>query len=200
MNTSNKEWYERRVEAVEKTYDAYDALTEHGVEIPERGMDLQVLCPFHNEQRPSARYYGANSKGHFHCYACKVHENSIGLYARFKGIKFNEALVQLERRFHIKIPRRPEEAIQEPKDKGGPDYESGAWSDIPRVLGILENKLTRVRNKVSLVDYVKFCRVLDTIQWDLDHNGNVGTPQMTSILIKLRQKMDDAMAQELICD
>lgn len=200
MSTSEQEWYKRRVEAVEKVYGAYDVLTEHGVEIPDRAMNLQLACPFHGpDNRPSARYYGATNQEHFHCYACKVHETSIGLLAKFKNIKYNEALVQLERRFGIKVPRKPEESITESVEKSS-HYESEAWKNIPRVLDLLEKKLMRLRDKASMIDFIKFCRVLDTVKWDYDHNGNVSTPPMISILDKLRKLMDASINTGGICD
>jgi hypothetical protein len=194
-----QEWIQRRVDAVDHVYGAFDALTEHGVEIPERSANFQIPCPYHNDSSPSSRYYGATNRTHFHCFVCKIHENGIGLYARFKGIKFIEALSTLERRFNIKIPRKPDSPeMKEPEDKGS-HYESTAWSDIPRVLAMLEKKLVRLRDKASLIDFVKFCKVLDSVQWDLDHNGNVGTPQMSDVLIKVRKMMDELTARESIC-
>jgi len=194
-----QEWMQRRVAAIEKVYGAYDVLTEHGVEIPERGTNQQVACPFHGaDRRPSARYYGTTGKEHFHCFTCKVHESAVGLYAKFKNIKFNEALTQLERRFHIKTPRMPEDAIREPVEKSS-HYESEAWKDVSRVLELLEKKLMRLRDKVALIDFIRFCRVLDTVKWDFDHNGHISTPPMIDVLIKLRNMMDNPIT-DVICD
>jgi hypothetical protein len=200
QGTSTKEWYERRVIAIEKIYGAYDALTENGAEIAERGSNQQILCPFHSDTRPSARYYGTTGKEHFHCFTCKVHESAVGLYARFKNIKHSEALIQLERRFNLKTPRRPEETIHESIVEKSSHYESEAWSDVPRVLELLEKKLMRLRDKVALTDFVRFCRVLDTVKWDFEHNGRASTPPMIEILIKLRKVMDDSMVSDVICD
>lgn len=165
------------------------------------GLLTKSVVPFHGaDARPSARYYGATGKEHFHCYACKIHESSVGLYARFKNIKHSEALTQLERRFGIKTPRRPEETVHESATEKNSHYESDAWSDAPRVLDLLEKKLTRLRDKASMVDFVRFCRVLDTVRWDFDHNGNVSTKPMIEILGKLRKMMDDSMNIDMICD
>jgi hypothetical protein len=192
--TSLQDWVRRRVSAVLKVYTAYDALTEHGHEIPDRHGDFQLSCPMHGpDTRPSARYYGAGPTPHFHCFTCKIHENGVGLYARFKGIKFMQALSDLEKRFSIKTPQKPESVgIKDPAERGQ-HYQSEAWQDVPRMLLLLEKKLNRLRDKIALVDFVKFCTVLDRVQWDLDHNGNKPTPEMVEVLVKVRDFMDQSM-------
>jgi hypothetical protein len=196
--TAHQEWIERRIAAVHKVYDAYDVLIEHGHEIPTRHMDLQLSCDFHGpDARPSARYYGANANPHFHCYTCKTHEYGVGLYAKYKSLKFMQALSDLERRFGIKIPKRPDAPdIKEPADKGA-EYQSDAWNDVPRVLELMEKKLKRLRYRTALIDYVRFCKVLDTIQWDLTHNENKPTPEMSIALSKLRELMDKSVSPDL---
>jgi hypothetical protein len=109
--------------------------------------------------------------------------------ARMRGMEFMRALSSLERRFGIKIPKRPEVDIDIPTDKSG-HYESGAWADAPRVLSILEKKLGRLRHKVAMLDYVKWCRVLDAMQWDLDRGVN--PVSMVPTLMKLKMLMDGA--------
>jgi DNA primase len=189
------EWIRRRSDAVEQTYDTYDVLTENGIEIPDRNTDFQISCPFHGpDRRPSARYYGSSSKPHFHCYTCKFHAGPIDLYAKFKNVHFMDALKELERRFQIKVPRRPNyDEETKTRDKSTPNYKSDAWKDVPRVLEALEKKLIRIRDKVSMLDYVKFCRVLDAVQWDLKHNGDKQTPEMVQILDRLKMKMDESI-------
>jgi len=105
-----------------------------------------------------------------------------------------QALSDLEQRFGIKIPKRPESPdIKEPADKGA-QYQSEAWSDVPRVLVLMEKKLERMRDRIPLIDFVRFCKVVDTIQWDLTHNGNKATPEMSQALMKLRELMDKSMS------
>jgi hypothetical protein len=79
-----------------------------------------------------------------------------------------------------------------PQDRSGA-YESKAWSDVPRMLDLLESKLLRLRSSAALLDYIKWCRVLDAVQWDLDHNGGQPTPQMVLILAQLRDAMNKCM-------
>jgi len=193
-----KDWIKRRVEAVFKVYTVFQCLTEHGVELVDPATPLQISCNFHGaDQKPSARYYPSTSgRDHFHCFTCKLHLNAIDLFARFEGKDFMEALKELERRNKISVPRVPDAAsYAEPLDRGS-EYQSEAWADIPRVLNTLESKLIRVRNKVPLSDFVKWCRVMDLILWDFEKSQGKATPEMAKTLSKLRNLMDEAFSAD----
>lgn len=196
--TAHQDWIKRRIAAVEEVYEVYDILTENGIEIPDRNIDFQVSCPFHPDRTPSARYYGSGTKRHFHCWSCKSHLGTVALYAKFRKLEFMDGLKELERRFHIKVPQHPDPTAEPPKDKTASDYTSEAWSDIPRVLNILEKKLLRIRDKASLVDYTKCCRVLDAVYWDYDKSHGQTTPEMVKILGKVRDLMDGIINQETL--
>jgi hypothetical protein len=196
--TSIQDWVQRRISAVHEVYSAYDCLSEHGInDIPDKTTPTQIKCPLPEhgpDNRPSARFYPALGvrSDYVHCYKCHLSMDSINLHSKFKGLKFMEALQDLERRFRIRIPRRPDiQEYKEPTDRGS-DYTSNQWADVPQVLKVLESKLKRMRDKVAMGDFVKFCRVLDAIQWDIDHNGNLSTPAMVAALQKLRTMMQTA--------
>ena len=192
--TSDQEWVQERIRAVSRQYGAFDALIEEGIELEDKNSTVQIPCPLPGhgpDNRPSARYYaaeGSNSE-HFFCFKCKVRLDGIGLMAKMRGMEFMRALSELERRFGIKTPRRPEADIGIPADKSG-SYESEAWADVPRVLSILEKKLRRLRHKVAMLDYIKWCRVLDAMQWDLDRGAAPAI--MVPTLMKLKTLMDNA--------
>jgi hypothetical protein len=190
------QWIQRRVAAVREVYSAYQCLTERGVELPDESTPFQVSCPFHGaDARPSARYYPRSGGKHdyLRCFKCRENWDCINLISKFNGLRFIDALADLERRFHIKIPRRPEgPEIVAPVDRES-GYVSDQWKDVPRMLGLLESKLARIRDKASLHDYIKFCRVLDAVQWDFD-KVNQSTPAMADILRKTVDKMDEVMS------
>lgn len=117
---------------------------------------------------------------------------------KFRGLAFMDAIKELERRYRLKVPMRPDgPPIEEPVDRGSRQYSSEAWTDVPRVLGILENKLRRVRDRASLHDYVKFCRVLDRVRWDFDLAKGEQTDAMVEILDKLRKAMDSLPSTDI---
>jgi CHC2 zinc finger len=191
-----KQWIQRRVEAINKIYTAFEVLSEIGVELVDKNTDFQIPCPLPGhgpDNRPSARYYGSSHEPHFHCFKCKVTCDGINLYARLRGLRFMDALQSLERRFHIKTPQRPEGPdIVEPTDRES-KYISDQWKDVPRMLKLLEGKLARVKPKCSLSDYTKFCRVLDAVQWDFD-KVNKSTDAMSDVTKKLMGMMDEILS------
>ncbi len=176
-----------------EVYSAFDCLVENGIELSSPTEDMQIPCPFHPDSRPSARYYSRGVKdGRFHCFKCRFHLHSVALYAQFRNMEFMKALVELERRFRIKIPLRPEAPeIKDPVDRGS-DYISPAWQDVPRVLKILEARLPNLRKKIPLEDYVKFCRVLDNVVWDLEKSGGEQNESMVIALHKVLTMMDES--------
>ena len=203
IDPRTQDWIRRRAAAVRDVYTAYDCLCEngHGTLIPDKDTAIQISCPFHGpDNRPSARFYPAlgGRPDYVRCYFCKENWNAIDLFMRFKGLKFMDALRDLERRFRIRVPERPEGSdFVEPPDKESVDYVSEAWRDVARVMPILEKKLERIRDRASLVDYVKFCRVLDAVQWDFDRNQGESTPAMILVLDKLRGMMDSVPVLDL---
>ena len=194
--TEHQEWIRRRADAVRQVYSAYDALVEFGQggSLVDQDTPVQISCPFHGvDARPSARYYPSSGtrSDYLRCYYCKENWDSLNLLMKFRGLEFMGALKELERRYRISVPRRPDgPPMEEPKDKSSSQYVSEAWSDVPRVLELLERKLARVRDRASLTDYVKFCRVLDRVRWDLDLAKGEQTDAMIQALDRLRRAMD----------
>lgn len=195
--TSLQEWTSRRVHAVRNAYSAFACMNEHGFGdmLVDITTSVQTICPFHGPDRnPSARFYPAGSGRSYdivRCFKCKENWDCVNLYAKFKGLRFMDALQDLERRFRIRIPKRPEATeFIEPSERGS-DYVSDKWNDVPRILSVLETKLSRMRDTAPLADYVRFCRVLDAIQWDLDKAGGKQNADMVRILAKLRDAMEE---------
>lgn len=203
VSTEHQSWIRRRVDAVRKAYTAFDAMTEHGHgdAIPDPDTPSQLSCPYHGpDNRPSARFYPKMGGDHdyVHCYFCKESWDSINLFMKFRGLPFIDALKDLERRFRIRVPERPDAPdFEEPPDRSSSSYVSSAWEDVARIMPILERKLARLRDVASITDYVRFCRVLDAVQWDLDRNDGDSTPQMVLILDKLRKRMDSMRPLDL---
>jgi len=204
LSTTTQEWIRRRAQAVREKYTAFQCLHEHGhgEYLVDEDTPVSVFCPFHhNVNTMAARYYPASGRqsDYVNCFRCHERWDSINLYLKFKGLSFMEALKELERRFSIRVDRRPEEAEAEPVvDKSSSRYESEAWGDVPRVLAMLEEKLGRLRDKASLHEYVRFCRVIDTVSYDLNVAKGEQTPEMVEVLSRLRQKMDQCIASDPI--
>jgi hypothetical protein len=111
---------------------------------------------------------------------------------KFTNQRFMDALVALERRLGVKVPKRPDPPpIADPVQRTS-GYISERWSDIAAVLSIMEGKLSRVRDKCAMSDYVKFCRVIDAVTFDFDKT-HIATEEMARALARTMVLMDEAM-------
>lgn len=79
-----------------------------GIETERRGNQLSALCPFHQDTRPSLRFFPPNKGApeHFHCFACGAHGHAIDLVKQVQGVEFLPAVQWLSQNFGIKSPRR----------------------------------------------------------------------------------------------
>jgi len=193
--TSIQEWIKRRVHAVHERYSAFDCLIENGVtDVPDETTPTQLKCPFHGaDNKPSGRFYprSGGRPAYLRCFKCKENWDGLNLFAKFRNMRFMDALVELERRYHVKVPRRPDVPDFKELSEKGSGYTSEKWADVPYVLKLLETKLGRLRDKCAMSDYVKFCRLLDHVAYDYDKLEK-STPDMVSALLKLKNKMDEA--------
>lgn len=121
MNEDQKEWYRQRVAAIHARVTAYDVLRRNGVELQQAGDDReeQFSCPFHGaDKKPSARVYpeAEGSPSHAWCFVCQESGwDAIGLWKKFNGISFGQALHRLEREFDLQLPEMPKGLLQPPR-------------------------------------------------------------------------------------
>jgi hypothetical protein len=184
FSDSEKRLIKQRVAAVNSVFTAFDALNENGVIITDRGSPIQISCvlPQHGpDKKPSARYYPGEGGEipHFYCFKCKVRMNSVEIHAKSKGITFFQALSELEKRFDIKPPKKSDQ-IDDNKPK---------IDVVARLFPLAEKKLRNIRNKCGMNDYIKICRTLDSIDWDLRHGNGKPTPEMEAALKQILEKI-----------
>ncbi|OQS08510.1 hypothetical protein B0T37_19645 [Chromobacterium violaceum] len=86
-----------------------------GIETEKRGNQLSAICPFHQDTRPSLRFFPADngSPEHFHCFACGAHGHAIDLVKQVQSVDFLPAVQWLSQNFGIKSIRR------QPKNQSG---------------------------------------------------------------------------------
>ncbi len=196
VKTREKEILEMRIEKINSIYSAFDALTESGLNLQDENTSEQVLCPYHEDKnKPSARYYAPSGRtpGHFFCFKCRLRLDSVGIYSRYKRIKFMDALKGLERRYNITPPKLEDQVEISFTDRSG-GYESEEWKNVERVLDLCESKLSRVRSKCSMPEFVRLCRLLDNVRYDWEKSG-VKNPDMVVGVNKARFLMDDYMSR-----
>lgn len=203
IKTAQQVWVAKRISAVREAYSIFECLHEfgQGEMLIDEATSIQIACPFHGaDAKPSARFYPLGSGREYEivrCFKCRENWDSINLYAKFKGIEFMDSLKDLERRFRVRIPKRPDAPeFTDPVDRDS-NYVSDKWKDVPVMLQLLEGKLPKLRQLASMSDYVKFCRVLDAVQWDLDKAAGKSNPSMVSILQKLMEMMNSVPSPDL---
>ena len=195
FTVAENDWIKRRADAIRGVYSAFDALVELGVEgLSDEDAPTPLFCPFHtNVNTPAAHYYPRRGgrAGYLHCFAEKSSWDAINIYMKRKNLRFMEAIGELERRFRIKVERRPEGPAIEFKERSS-GTTSEEWANVPRVLDVMEKKLLRIRSRCGLTDYVKFCRVIDAVRWDWESTSQ-STPTMANALAKLSAMMDNVI-------
>lgn len=74
-----------------------------GMTLEQRGASIQVLCPFHQDTRPSMRFFAADGARpqHFHCFSCDAHGHAVDLVKQVQGIEFGPAVEWLARAFGV---------------------------------------------------------------------------------------------------
>ena len=196
--TREKEILEMRVRTINSIYSAFTALAESGIDLQDESTSEQILCPYHGDKnKPSARYYSSSGRAqsHFFCFKCRLRLDAVGIFARHKHLKFMDALKALERRYNITPPKIEDGPSFSFTDKSG-GYESDQWQNVEKMLDLCENKLSRVRPKCSMHEFIKVCRLIDNVRYDFEKIGKA-TPDMVIGLNKIRFLMDDYSQREV---
>lgn len=79
-----------------------------GIETEKRGSQISALCPFHQDTKPSLRFYPADQVAveHYHCFACGAHGHAIDLVKQVQGSEFLPAVQWLAKGFGIRSKKR----------------------------------------------------------------------------------------------
>jgi DNA primase len=91
------------------------------VQLKRRGVNMQGLCPFHNEKTPSFNVNPARNI--YKCFGCGKAGNSINFIIEHEHVSYPEALRYLAKKYNIEIEETyqesKEEYEQEQKEKEG---------------------------------------------------------------------------------
>jgi hypothetical protein len=76
--------------------------------VAKRGAQVRGPCPVHGSTSPRSRSFAAHlDKGCWHCFRCGAHGNVLDLYLAVTELPVSEGALELCRRLHIAVPRRP---------------------------------------------------------------------------------------------
>lgn len=90
-------------ERIKEAADIVDVVGDY-VHLVRRGANYMGLCPFHNERTPS---FSVNKQKNFcFCFSCKKGGSPVNFLMQKEGISYHEALLQLARRYGIKVEER----------------------------------------------------------------------------------------------
>ena len=94
-----------------KTADFLEVLEHLRVEVPASG---QIVCPFHDDHRPSMKLYEQSG----YCFACHKHADAIEFVREVMDLSFVEAVNFLLDNFETVEPEDPEKipAVLPPKE------------------------------------------------------------------------------------
>jgi DNA primase len=102
MATSQQASIQLRADNVKSKCSIFDGLDLIGVKLLHGHGTQQIVCPFHDDTKPSARAYGDSNK--LFCFTCHKVWDVISVVMTGKGINYLEAIELLEKRFNVPNP------------------------------------------------------------------------------------------------
>lgn len=93
---------ELRAINIKNKVNIFQALHFIGVRLLHGETTQQIICPFHDDTKPSARAYGDSNK--LFCFTCHKMWDVINVVQQGKNVSFFEAVELLEKHFKIDSP------------------------------------------------------------------------------------------------
>jgi DNA primase len=88
------------VQALREKTDIVDIIGRH-VTLKRSGASFKGLCPFHEEKTPS--FHVHKSSGHYHCFGCAAHGDSISFLMEYERLDFQQAVEFLAERTGVPL-------------------------------------------------------------------------------------------------
>lgn len=162
------DWYKQRATTIRQRVSAYEILRRNGVRLKQVSDSRaeQIQCPFHGkDDKPSARVYpdSADRSSHVWCYVCQKSWDAIGLQMQFSGgIKFAQALGELERAYGIETPPMPQGV-----ERVAVQQQDPALADFQRLHDVCESRLRYALQAYKALDdltgYIQCGSILDKL-------------------------------------
>jgi len=146
--------FDLRVVNIRSKISIFQALEFIGVTLRHHHSTQQIICPFHEDTKPSARVY--SDTGKLFCFTCHKIWDSLSLVMQAKNVSLYEAVDALEKRFEIDPSKIDLEATIRFNLSKEP------VPDLTRLYSYVEERLIASRFKLGLQKYVKTLIALDT--------------------------------------
>lgn len=180
--SARKAWYRARAQRVLSHTSAHAVLDHFGVKVT-CGTDQgeSIPCPFHGDNRPSAKIHPENSGGpsHLWCYVCRKNWNAIQLWMTFQGVKYSQALAAMEK--FLALPALPLPS--------GPSFKPppSRVEEVKAKLESVERIFRYRRQEIPRDTYLKFCVALDRFWGALEKDPLKVEKSIPGFLAKLRE-------------
>jgi hypothetical protein len=193
---SLREWIYQRKDVLLNKVTAQDVLRHFGVALKFTSGDHseQILCPFHDDSRPSARVYPSQGgkPSAFYCFTCGGKPKDIfGLWKEFSGdsaMKFTLVLRGLEKAFGIETPEPPKMDYN-PEALRGPSEED---LEIKDLLSVCERRLRDAKSNFSMNGFLLVGQCLDRLHYRVE-KGTIESGTAKAVIQKIRDKISEKM-------
>jgi DNA primase len=116
------------------------------VKLKKAGVNLQGLCPFHNEKSPS--FTVSPTKQFYHCFGCGAHGTAVGFLMEHHGLSYVDAIHELASGLGLAVPQ-----------EAGDPQRQAANQVAPSLLQVLQTAADyykqRLRETPRAVEYLK---------------------------------------------
>lgn len=194
---SVREWIYQRKDTLLEKVSAQDVLRHFGVALRFTSGDQseQILCPFHDDSRPSARVYPSQGgkPSAFYCFTCGGKPKDIfGLWKEFKGdsdMRFTMILRGLEEAFGIETPEPPKREFFGAESLRGPSEDEIEVRDL---LAVCERRLRDAKANFNLKGFLVVGQCLDRLHFRMG-KGNIDLATAKGITRKVLDKISEKM-------
>lgn len=130
-----------QIDDIKRNLNIIDIAGEH-LNLRRSGNSYFALCPFHQEKTPS---FSVNEELQiFHCFGCGESGDVITLFEKLNNLDFNDAILELAQRAHIKI------------DKKNSNYKASNNKEILRINKAVEDFFCKsLNNNKEALEYLK---------------------------------------------
>lgn len=139
-------------EEIRNRLDIRTVAEYYGIEIKRNNT---CICPFHDDNNPSAHIY----PNAFHCFTCNVHYDVLGLVMELFELSAIEAAKKLNSDFNLSISFKSQKNIPKPKYNEDAEireirrkkkerfekWENGAWQTIHDYLWLMREWIEKYR-------------------------------------------------------
>jgi DNA primase len=130
-----------QIDDIKRNLNIIDIAGEH-LNLRRSGNSYFALCPFHQEKTPS---FSVNEELQiFHCFGCGESGDVITLFEKLNNLDFNDAILELAQRAHIKI------------DTKNSNYKGSNNKEILRINKAVEDFFYKnLNNNKGAIEYLK---------------------------------------------